>query len=120
VDDALVFAVHVEQAHAGFTAIPFKRFKLEFRVLIEDRERTIRGGHGVVHHCESKVRAADFATFGFEPCKGLRGSAFVDEVAIDVDERGFSGFFVDDVGVPDLLVQRFGRVIHCHGFSKGV
>jgi len=38
----------------------------------------------------------------------LRGSAFVDEVAVDIDERGLSGLFVDDVAVPDFLVKSFG------------
>src|SRR5262249_23130665 len=36
VHDALVFAVHVEQAHAGFLAVALKGFELELGVLVED------------------------------------------------------------------------------------
>jgi hypothetical protein len=62
----------------------------------------------VVHHGESEIGAANFASFGAQAGKGLRGSAFVDEVAVDIDERGLSGLFVDNVAVPDFLVKSFG------------
>ena len=31
----------------------------------------------------------------------------MDEVAVDIDERGLAGLFVDDVAVPNLLVESF-------------
>jgi hypothetical protein len=61
----------------------------------------------VVHHGEGEIGAADFASFGAETGKGLRGSAFVDEMAVDVDERGLARLFVDNVAVPDFLVESF-------------
>jgi hypothetical protein len=37
----------------------------------------------------------------------LRRRAFVDEMAVDIEERRLSRLFVDDVRVPDFLVKRF-------------
>jgi hypothetical protein len=31
----------------------------------------------------------------------------VDEVSVNIDERGLAGLFVDNVAVPDFLVERF-------------
>ena len=63
----------------------------------------------MVHHGESEVGAADFAALGFQSGEGLRGSAFVDEVPLDVDEGGLAGFFVNEVVVPDFFVECFRR-----------
>lgn len=35
----------------------------------------------------------------------------MNQVAVDENDRGFAGFFMDDVSVPNFLVERFG----CHG-----
>ncbi len=107
-NDALVAAVHVKEAHTGFAAVFLEGFKLEPGVRVNDREGAVGGGNGVVHHGEGEVGAADFAAFRAQAGKSLGRSAFVDEVAVDVDDRGLAGFFADDVGVPDFLVQRFG------------
>jgi len=70
----------------------FERFKLKACVGVDDGEGAVFGGDGVVHDGEGKIGAADFAPFGFESGEGLRRGAFVYEVAIDVDERGFPRF----------------------------
>jgi len=108
----LMFAVHVKQAHAKFLAILFERFKLELGVLIENGQGAVGGGHRMVHHGESEIGAADFAAFGAKPGKSLRGSAFVDQVAVNVDDGRLAGLFADDVAVPDFLVEGFGCVGH--------
>jgi hypothetical protein len=59
----------------------------------------------VVHHGESKIGSANFASFGAKAGESLRGSAFVDEVAVNIDERGLAGLFVDNVAVPNLLIE---------------
>jgi hypothetical protein len=61
----------------------------------------------VVHDRESEIGAAHFASLGAQAGEGLRGSAFVDEVAVDVNERGLVRLFVDNVAVPDFLVESF-------------
>jgi len=81
---------------------------LQARVGIDDGQRAVGGGDGVVHHRECKIGAADFASLGAQAREGLRGSAFVDEVAVNIDERGLAGLFVDNVGVPNFLVESFG------------
>jgi len=97
VNNALIFAVHVKQAYAGFAAIFFECFKLEAGVGVNNGEGAVLGGDGVVHDGEGEIGAADFAAFGFESGEGLRGSAFVDEVAINIDERGFAGFLMNEM-----------------------
>src|SRR6266404_327006 len=108
VHDALLLAVQVKEAHAGFAAIFLERLELQARVGIDDGQRAVGGGDGVVHHRECKIGAADFASLGAQAREGLRGSAFVDEVAVNIDERGLAGLFVDNVGVPNFLVESFG------------
>jgi len=61
----------------------------------------------MVHHREREIRAANLAPFGAETRESLRRGAFVDEVAVNIDECGFSRLFVNDVGVPNFLVERF-------------
>jgi len=118
VHDALIFAVHVEQADASFAAILFEGFKLQLGVLVEDGEGAVGGGDRVVHDGEGEIRAADFAAFGAETSEGLRGGAFVDEVAVNVDNRGFAGLLADEVSVPDLLVESFGVMGGGHGVPE--
>ncbi len=114
VNDALVLAVHVEQADAAFAAISFERLKLEARVGVENGERAVLGRNGVVHHGKGEIGAANFAAFGFESGEGLRGSAFMDEMAVDVDECRFAGFLMNQMGVPNFFVQSF----QWHGLSR--
>src|SRR5213592_2931312 len=45
--------------------------------------------------------------------ESLGRGAFVNEVAVNVDDRGLAGLFVDDVRVPDFLIERF----RSHGVS---
>ncbi len=108
VDDALVLAVHVKEPDAEFAAVALEGFELEFGVVVEDGESAVSGGDGVVHDGEGEVGAADGAAFGAEAGEGLWRSAFVDEVAIDVDEGGLAGLLVDYVGLPDFFVESCG------------
>src|SRR5207302_918918 len=79
----------------------------------ENGQSAVSGGDGMVHDRESEIGAADFAAFGAKPGESLGGSAFVNEVAVNVDDRGLAGLLVDDVGVPDFLIERF----RSHGVS---
>src|SRR5207302_1434455 len=63
VNDALILAVHVKQADAGFAAILLKGVELELGVVIEDGQGAVGSGDGMVHHRESEIGAADFAAF---------------------------------------------------------
>src|SRR6266478_9057625 len=106
VHDALVLAVHVKEPDAGFAAVFLEGVELELGVVVEDGQRAIGGGDGMVHHRESEIGAADLAAFGAETGKSLGRGALVNEMAIDVDDRGLARIFANDVGVPYLLVKR--------------
>lgn len=63
----------------------------------------------MIHHGEGKIGAAELAAFGFEAGEALRGSGFVDEVAVDVNDVGLVGLLVDEMGIPNFLVKSFRR-----------
>src|SRR6266851_452255 len=106
VHDALVLAVHVEEADAGFTAIFLEGIELQFGVVVENRQRAVGGRDGMVHHRESEIGAANLAAFRAETGEGLGRGALVYEVAVNVDDGGLPGLLANDVGVPDLLIER--------------
>jgi len=108
VDDALMLAVHVKETDTEFSAIAFEGIELELGIVVEDGEGAIGCGDGMVHDSEGEIGAADFAAFGAEAGEGLGRGAFVDEMAIDVDEGGVVGVFVDNVGLPDFFVESCG------------
>ena len=108
VDDALMLAVHVEEADAEFAAVALEGFELELGVVVEDGEGAVGGGDGMIHDGEGEIGAADLAAFGFEAGEGLGRGALVDEMAIDVDQRGLAGLFVDYVVLPDFFVEGCG------------
>jgi hypothetical protein len=60
----------------------------------------------MVHHRESKIGAANLAAFRAETGEGLGRGAFMHEVAVNVDDGGLPGLLANDVGVPDLLIER--------------
>ena len=63
----------------------------------------------MIHHGESEVGAAHFAAGGFQARKGLRRGDFVDQVAVNVNERRFAGDFANDVSIPDFFVECLWR-----------
>jgi len=69
VHDALVLAVHVKEANAGFAAVFLEGIELELGVVIEDGQSAVGGGDGMVHHGEGEIGASDFAAFGAKPAK---------------------------------------------------
>src|SRR5260370_28748541 len=111
--DALILAVHVKEADAGFAAVFLQSFKLELGIVIEYGQRAVGGGNGMVHHRESEIGAANFAAFRAETGEGLGRGALMDEGAVNIDDHGLAGWLVNDMGVPDFLIERFRR----HGSS---
>src|SRR5690606_18960567 len=55
---------------------------------------------------ERQIRPAHAAPGVPQPLEGLRARHLVDEVPVDIDEAGAVLAALDDVGVPDLLVER--------------
>src|SRR2546425_3164648 len=71
VHDALILAVHVEEANAGFAAVFLESIELELGIVIENGQRAVGGRDGMVHYRESEVGPADLAPFRAEPGKSL-------------------------------------------------
>src|SRR6185312_9143565 len=66
-------------------------------------------GHVVVRGRDDRVDAPGLPVRDLEAFERLRARHFVDEVAVDVDERGAVRFLVDDVGGPELFVEGAGH-----------
>src|SRR5260370_10020034 len=81
VHDALIAAEHVEEAHTVLLAIARQGFELQPRIVIHDRQFAVFRRNRSGHHGEGEVGTADFASGGVYARKGLRGSAFVNELA---------------------------------------
>ena len=103
VDDPLVSVLEVVQADAELAAVFAQRIDLLPRDRVGDRLIAI-GGRDVVVGCGHRpLGPADLAAGQSQPFKGLRAGDLVDQLQVDVENRLFAGFRVDDVVVPDLL-----------------
>src|SRR5260370_21153232 len=100
--DALLLAVHVKEADAGFAAIFLEGLKLQAGVGVDDGQRAIGGGDRVVHHREGEIGAADFASLGAQAGESFPGSGFLDEVGVNVNWRGLVSLVLCTVAVPNV------------------
>src|ERR1700680_3323991 len=60
---------------------------------------------------EGRKRAigpADFAAGERQTLEGLRPRDFMNQVEVDIEQRRFTGRFVDDVGIPDFFKECLG------------
>ncbi len=71
----------------------------------------IGGRNVVIDHRERLLRRMDLAAGHAQAFEGLRRRHFMDEVTIDVEQTGAVLGLVDQMIVPDLVVQgcRFGH-----------
>jgi len=102
VDDALLFVAVAEEGDAEFLAVFREGSELlsaEGRLI----DRAAVGGDIVIDGSEGEIGAADGPVVLAEAIKGLGGSDFVDEVAVDIEEGAAAGEVADDVGVPGLV-----------------
>jgi hypothetical protein len=107
VDDALADVVDRDIGHAELGDVALERLDLLARFRIGDAVLAV-GRHGrnvVVGDGERRLRPPHLATREPQPLEGLRACHLVDEMAIDVDETR-AARRLDDVVVPDLIVQR--------------
>ena len=71
----------------------------------------IGGRDIVIDHSKSLLRCANLASGGAQPLERLRRCHLMDQMAIDIEQAGAVVGFVNQVVVPDLVVQR-GRFGH--------
>ena len=120
VDDTLLRIGIADQPHAEFGRVAGQRLKLLRAFRVGDGNRLAGriaprgGGQVVVRHGQGQVRAADLAARNAQRFKRLGAGNLVDEVAVDIDQAGAIVAGFDNVGVPDLLVERAG----CSGHDR--
>ena len=78
------------------------------RFRIVDAVAAVGGRHVVVDDGERLLRRAHLAVREAQALEGLRAGHLVDEMAVDVEEAGAVGAFLDQMVVPDLVVERLG------------
>ena len=119
VDDALFRRIDIVELHPEIGAVLHQRVELCLRHRIEDRQPAIRGRNVVIGHGQRKIRPAQPAASNAQRLKRLRGGHFVDEVTIDEDQRGAVIKRLDDMIVPDLLVEGAGGAAHGMRLCQG-
>ena len=112
-DDALFGGIDGEHLHPEIAAIHRQRIELRLRHRIEDRQPAIGRRHVVIGHRQRQVGAAQATTGEAQAFERLWRRHFVDEVAIDEDQRGAVIEATDDMIVPDLGVKRAGGAHAC-------
>ena len=104
VDDALAPAARRVERDAELLAVRAQRVELGTRERIGDRPRERRDV--VVHRRDREVGAAHRSAGEPQPVERLRRRHLVDQVQVDVEERGLARRLVDDVALPDPVEQR--------------
>ncbi len=108
VDDALPGVELVEILDAEIAGVLGQRLDLGRALGIVDAVRAVGGRHVVVDDGQRLLRVAHAATRHAQPLEGLRARHLMDEVAVDVEQACAIGLLLDDVVVPDLVVERAG------------
>ena len=98
VDDALAARACLVERHVEHGAVGLECVELRLGERVGDRP-TVRG-HVVVHRRDREIGPAQGAIGEAEPLEGLRRRDLVQQVEIDVDERGLARFVADDVALP--------------------
>lgn len=114
--DALARIVHLELEDAEVVAVLIQRLHLQARDFVGDRLQPAlalgtRGRHVVVGRGDVGVDAPRLAPGQAQAFERLRRGHFVQDVAVDVDQRRTIVAARDLVQVPQLVVQRLGS--HC-------
>ncbi len=120
-DDALFGSSGADAGDAEFGGVAPQRGKLRGALGIGDGQlgaigREARGGGQIViGDRECQIGAAHPATGRAQALEGLRAGDFVDQVPVDIEEAGAVRAALDEMGVPDLLVERAGAAGHAPG-----
>lgn len=110
VDDALTNIVHLEFEDAEVVAVLIQRLHLDARGFvgngIDARLAIRRGRHVVVDGGDVGIDAPGLALGQAQAFERLRRSHFVQDVAVDVDQRRTIIAALDLMHFPELVVQR--------------
>ena len=106
VDDALAVRAQRVERDAELGAVGGQLGELEAGLLVEDGQRAVVRGRGMVRGGDGALGMTDGQAAPAQPFEGLRAGDLVDEVEVDADDRRSTWFSEDDVVVPDLLDER--------------
>jgi hypothetical protein len=113
-DDALLRSDRVDIGDPEFGGVALERGELLRRLQVGDRQPAAiggdpRGGRDImVGYRQGQVGPAHRAAGDAKPFERLRARDFVDQVAVDIDQAGAVVAALDDMRVPDLLVEGAG------------
>jgi hypothetical protein len=117
VHDALALVLEREVGQrADLADVAVEGLDLLARDRVEDALLPVVGGRVVVGRRDDGVHAPGLAPGQLEALEGLRAGDFVNQVAVDVDQRGAVVFDVHHVAGPQFFVER----LRLHGRMKGV
>ena len=104
VHDALLARVHVVELDAEVGAVLAQRGDLRGGDLVDDMQPAFNGGRDVViHRGDGAVGPAHLAAGQAKALESLRGRDLVDQLQVDVEQRGLAFGLDDDVLLPDLF-----------------
>ena len=115
-DDPSVRIVKSVHADAKLRGVFVEQFNLFFRKGIRDTKGRIVRWHAMVHRCNGAIRTPHFQSAITKSRKSLRRRHFMDQVEIDIEDRGRLGFLRNDMGIPDFLKKRLDCA---HAFTSG-
>src|SRR5690606_8075264 len=112
VDDALTDVVHLELEDAEVITVLVQGLDLDARDLVGNGVQTALalcagGRHVVVGGGDVGVDAPGLAASQAQALEGLGRSHFMEDVAVDVDQRRTIVTALDLVHLPELVIQRF-------------
>jgi hypothetical protein len=113
VHDALTHIELVVVLDAELAGVLGERLDLRRALGILVRQRAVRGRHVVVDDREGLLRRAHLAARHAQALEGLRARHLMDEVTVDIQKAGAVRLRIDDVVVPDLVVEgaRLGHLL---------
>ena len=117
-DDALFGGRRLDIGHAELGDIGFQGRQLLGAGRVGDRQApagrvAARSGRQVmVGDGQGEIRAAHLAAGHAQPFESLWRGHFVDEMPVDIDQAGAILATLDDMIVPDLLIQSGGTLVH--------
>ena len=109
VDDALALIELVEVLDAELACVLGHRLDLQAAFGIVDAVGAVGCRHVVIDDGERPLGMADLALVHPQAFEGLGARHFVDEVAVNVEERRAVGVVRDQMVVPDLVVEGLRR-----------
>ena len=105
VNNALTLVEGVEIFDAELAGILGQSSDLDRAFGVRIGQRTVGGGHIVVNHGQGALGMAHLAVVHPQALKGLRAGDFVHQVPVDIEERRAVLIVLDQMVVPDLVVE---------------